>query len=496
MGRNCALAANQQYTQEGIVGDWYITHGFALACGSLNAFGTTTDDVVSAETAYKVKERFIKQFGPPLYTSGIGTSGGSMQQQLIANAYPGILDGIIPNRQYADAMTFNLPQFDCELLVNVFKDTMYTREQMEAVAGNYWGYCVSNAARYPNQRAQNCDAAVLAMIMATPTIKSEDVRCTFQDDLKQVFGTDPVTGFGLSPWDNVGVQEGLVALNDGVITFDQFLDINRRIGGHNIDGAITPNRQVGNPQALQAAYETGRMNLMTGGMPMVPYLNIRTYTEADWNSRGDANVDVHDTFHSLIIEARANKYLGPNNSVVNLYAASGIMNGAGPGTPQTTMNLYAAQKMDEWLTALMLDTSSRPAAVKLAAAKPADLVDSCWTAGGRPWFENAMTRGAVERVTDFARCNEIFESYTNARVAAGGPIATDVLKCQLKPVSAADYRVAPTAAQLEALRQVFPEGVCDWSKPSVGMTAMVPWTYFEGDGVYYPSSEYASHFAI
>jgi hypothetical protein len=248
MGRNCALAANQQYTQEGIVGDWYITHGFALACGSLNAFGTTTDDVVSAETAYKVKERFIKQFGPPLYTSGIGTSGGSMQQQLIGNAYPGILDGLIPNRQYADAMTFNLPQFDCELLVNVFKDTTYTREQMEAVAGNYWGYCVSNAARYPNQRAQNCDAAVLAMIMATPTIKSEDVRCTFQDDLKQVFGTDPATGYGLSPWDNVGVQYGLVALNEGVITFDQFLDINRRIGGHDINGNIIANRQVGSPR--------------------------------------------------------------------------------------------------------------------------------------------------------------------------------------------------------------------------------------------------------
>ena len=65
-------------------------------------------------------------------------------------------------------MTFFQPLFDCELLVNVFKQGDWTREQLDAVSGKYWGYCVSNGARYPGQQADNCDAAVLEMIRTRP----------------------------------------------------------------------------------------------------------------------------------------------------------------------------------------------------------------------------------------------------------------------------------------------------------------------------------------
>jgi hypothetical protein len=41
------------------------------------------------------------------------------------------------------------------------------------------------------------------------------------------------------------------------------------------------------------------------------------------------------------------------------------------------------------------------------------------------------------------------------------------MKCQLKPVSAKDYKVAFTAPELDELRQIFPTGVCDYSKPGV-----------------------------
>ena len=96
--------------------DFFITRGYAIATGSLNVLGTNNDDVKSAETVAKVKEHFIKQFGEPLFTIGHGASGGSMQQHLIANAYPGLLDGIMPGRSYADVMTFLQPLYDCELL--------------------------------------------------------------------------------------------------------------------------------------------------------------------------------------------------------------------------------------------------------------------------------------------------------------------------------------------------------------------------------------------
>jgi hypothetical protein len=41
------------------------------------------------------------------------------------------------------------------------------------------------------------------------------------------------------------------------------------------------------------------------------------------------------------------------------------------------------------------------------------------------------------------------------------------MKCQLKPVSFADYKVSFSDAQRSRLKAIFPEGVCDWSKPGV-----------------------------
>ncbi len=66
-----------------------IAAGFAIASASLNTLGVSCNDVTSAETAMMVKERFIEQYGVPLYTTGWGGSGGSIQQHLIAENYPG-----------------------------------------------------------------------------------------------------------------------------------------------------------------------------------------------------------------------------------------------------------------------------------------------------------------------------------------------------------------------------------------------------------------------
>lgn len=55
------------------------------------------------------------------------------------------------------------------------------------------------------------------------------VEWTHWADLVNIYGTDE-SGFARSPWDNVGVQYGLGALNDGAITPEQFLDVNATIG--------------------------------------------------------------------------------------------------------------------------------------------------------------------------------------------------------------------------------------------------------------------------
>jgi hypothetical protein len=60
----------------------------------------------------------------------------------------------------------------------------------------------------------------------------------------QRLGKDPKTGFARRPLDNVGIQYGLGALNAGVITKDQFLDLNAKIGGYDNDGEIAAARTV------------------------------------------------------------------------------------------------------------------------------------------------------------------------------------------------------------------------------------------------------------
>ena len=71
-------------------------------------------------------------------------------------------------------------------------------------------------------------------------------------------------------------------------------------------------------------------------------------------------------------------------------------------------------------------------------------------------------------------------------MVAGAPASNDVFKCALKPIDTKDYKVAPTAEQVAQLQKVFPEGVCDYSKPGVGQTADVKtWVVFtKGDGEY------------
>jgi hypothetical protein len=68
--------------------------------------------------------------------------------------------------------------------------------------------------------------------------------------------------------------------------------------------------------------------------------------------------------------------------------------------------------------------------------------------------------------------------YSNTRREAGGPLAANVLKCQLKPVDSRDYTTPPTAVELARLKALFAGGVCDWSKPGVNQVPVVTWASY------------------
>ncbi|WP_175164520.1 DUF6351 family protein [Paraburkholderia fynbosensis] len=76
------------------------------------------------------------------------------------------------------------------------------------------------------------------------------------------------------------------------------------------------------------------------------------------------------------------------------------------------------------------------------------------------------------------QCNTLLPSWTFPRYQAGGPVAADIARCQLKPVDSNDYKVPLSADQMARLRTIFPAGVCDWSKPGVNQTKLVPMLSF------------------
>jgi hypothetical protein len=444
-------------------GDRLLAGGFAVASTSLNVFMQNCNDQLSAESAMMVKEYFIEHFGVPVHTIGIGGSGGSMQQNLIANNFPGILDGILPEESFPDAWTFLVDKFDCAVLAHAFDTwgTAWSPQQRGAVASSAdFRYCAVHGPGWSHlftaTRGQGavggCNAAIPASLVYDPVKNPKGARCTVQDNQINIFGRDPSTGFARRPLDNVGVQYGLTALNKGAITFDQFAELNDRIGGVDIDGNFVPARTVGDPSALSIAYLTGQIN-NGAALESVPIIDLRRYDD-------DHGEDVHPSVRTYTMQARLIATNGHANNFVIWRTTHGdnpsYSGGFAEAYKQLEPHYYdAVLLMDQWLTSIEHDRGPGSRAEKVVRDKPTAAVDGCFTKEGT-------------RINDMAKCDAMHPRRPTPRMIAGAPISDDVLKCQLKPVNAADYGVQLNAEQLARLKKVFPDGVCDYSKSGVG----------------------------
>jgi hypothetical protein len=130
---------------------------------------------------------------------------------------------------------------------------------------------------------------------------------------------------------------------------------------------------------------------------------------------------------------------------------------------------------DSWVAAYKADRSSDPGPVKVRRAKPKTAVDGCYDQATPPVF---IAENLVFSSKPVSKCSELYPVYSNTRHEAGGPLAANVLKCQLKPIDARDYRASLSAADLARLESIFPTGVCDWSKPGVNQVPVVAWASF------------------
>jgi len=481
--------------------------GYAVISSSGNKTSYTYNMLLAEDTARRVKNHFVSLYGRPLYTVGIGGSGGGLAQYLIAQNSTGILDCLIPLYSYPDMISQTTYALDCDLLNNYFtfrakkKSHWHDWQKRQSVEG-------MNALNNFPQRTgylQPVNQIMAGFVPSLPSGNSEcingyfglssfinnprqgflrdffhgdvvkQVKWSFWQDLVSVLGADH-QGYGLSTWDNVGVQYGLMALKNEAITINEFIDLNSKIGSwkpqsemeaeriwlpfgrkmpfwlslwgnQNItnitDGVAS--RHAGSIKAMQAAYRTGQVFI---GKISLPIIDVRHYLEED--------LDMHHVSASFYSRLRIIERRGHSDNHV-IWISDRNYNPA----------VLAFKQMDEWL----LKLNSNPE-ITVIAAKPKRLSDSCFSASGEVLFQGKNTWDGQWNNKGEGPCQQVYPMYSTSRIQAGGTWSGDLFKCHTMSVNQAinqgvygSVDIRPYQQQLE---QIFPQGVCDYSQLDQG----------------------------
>jgi hypothetical protein len=114
--------------------------------------------------------------------------------------------------------------------------------------------------------------------------------------------------------------------------------------------------------------------------------------------------------------------------------------------------------MSRWLDAIAADTSARTARRKVAADRPADAADACFTADGTR-HEGSVTLGGGNF------CSATFPAASYPRLVAGACNRRHpAVPAEGGPRQALRREAHPDP--LQRLRRIFPHGVCDYGRPS------------------------------
>jgi hypothetical protein len=483
-----------------------LSKGYAIIHSSGTRTSTHYNLVLGAETAIMTKERFVEGYGVPTYTVGLGGSGGAIQQYVYAQRHPGvIIDAAIPQYSYSDMVTQTIHIGDCELLEQYMDVTDAANPKWAAWPNRTWLEGLNASATIPNPYRGGALGSTecvrgwrgLTPLALNPHFGSAGagsefydpavlaaVKWTHWDDLRNVYGVGP-NGYARVPSDNVGVQYGLQALNDGNITPAEFLKLNATIGSwketsdmvqegcpfipavcadpaqfdpwsrRNMrlspDGGVTPApRREGDMAAATAAYESG---LVFRGAIDIPIIDWRHYLEHQ--------LDMHHSHQSFATRQRMLNYDGRASNQV-IWFTDGRPAIAFDQTPM------ALDVIDEWLA----NIRAKPWR-GVSRNKPPRAVDSCFATDGSLLHSGSGVWAGILDSRAEGPCTQTFPLFRTSRIVSGGPIEGSIFKCALQPVTSAISKGLyapwlPGAGDVARLQQIFPTGVCDYTKPDQG----------------------------
>ena len=493
-----------------------LRNGYAIVHSTANQTSTSYDIELAEDTMARVKRQFTARYGKPRFTIGIGKSGGALQQYLIGQNRPGLLDAGIALYSYPDMVTQITRVMDCELLEYYFDVTDADNEKwqnwsqrtwvegfnarddlpndferlraLQALARGQWpkwsrGHTeCSRSWRNMTPQIANPRYTYFASLFAPNIVKQ--VPFTYWDNLKRVYGTDE-NGLGRRTYDNVGVQYGLAALKLKQISVAEFLHLNDNIGGWQAAVDMTPERfwkSGGAPSRLvdlsiwshhnmtvtasaerpaqrsaadvDAIAAAYRSGQVFLGRMSMPMIDLRHYLEPELN--------MHHSLQSFAARLRMLRGQGHAHNQV-------IWSSRPPYSPLSN----AIELLVRWLENMRADSD-----LSVVAARPADATDRCYGASGELIASgNDVWDGAWNGKSSGA-CMSVYPIYSNPRLIAGDDYAGDIFKCYLQPVDTAIangvYAPIDVTTQRDELKRIFPTGVCDYSLGDAGRPADVP----------------------
>ena len=466
-----------------------LAEGYAIASSSGNESGIHYNMRLAEETAAQTKAYFAATYGKPVYTVGIGGSGGAVQQYLFAQNRPGLLDAGIPIQSYPDMVTQAIPISDCPLLGQYFRDEVardpkspWTTWSRQALVQ---GMNASDTAKNPITGTPGATECINGWRFAMPTVlnplyrdKKFDkgiafygyapgafakVKWTHWNDLADIYGAD-ADGFAPIPIDNVGVQYGLAALVAGKIDADEFLRLNACAGSwkeqrdfvqwqpdrdpfdaanmqrsatcRDPSGVPAPRRE-GDQRAIQAAWDSG--HVFTGKQLGIPMIDLRPYREAE--------LDMHNARQAFSVRARL---LAANPAE----AKRQVIWFARPDTDLPGQAMKALWVLDKYLS---------------SGSAPAEFTDRCVDGAGAVIGSGPEAWSGILDGGKPGACTQAFPIHGSPRMVAGESIRGDTFKCRLKPLEKAfsdgTYGAAArfSDAQKTWLSRIFPKGVCDYN---------------------------------
>jgi hypothetical protein len=434
--------------------------GYAMFANTLQHASNSCNAVLSSEAAMMSKEHFIKIHGVPEFTVSAGCSGGSYGSAQPADRMPKLYDGVMLLCTFPDPLAIAFTGSDGHLLTHLFFLTnpgAFTDAEIVAITGHKSVSAFTDAANqsgrtdpvpnrvdYPGYASAVFNAIVPVGVRYDPVANKTGIRGTVYDANKNMYGVDKATGFALRPYDNIGVQYGLGALNAGAISVDKFLMLNEKVGGYDQDFNYVAARSVGSAGAMLRGQQSGLQLGANGGLAAIPVFDVTGI----YNDDGGYH---YQWFHFALRERLAQMNGNADNHV--MWRGNPV-----PAAP-------AWQAFIGWVAAYKADTGPGTQREKVIRNKPVQ--DGCFN--GTTFIAERQT---LSSSADTA-CNALFPSWTNPRYVAGGILAASIMKCDLKPVNRADYAVAMTDAQFAKLQSLFPTGVCDWSRPG-NRTGVVP----------------------